>query len=203
MKVDIVGEDEVTRAILLRLLKNFRPDIEVGNILPARGGQIVNLAPKYNKLDSHILLLTDLDAYVCPPALLNAWFGNTPLNPKHLFRIAYGEAESWLMSDRTGFSTWIGANIDYIPESVIIDNRKQIREIVFPYKPSLFLMLEIASKSRKQSIRDSLMSKSGAKKGPLYNSTLIPFIDNSWNIEAAILNSTSLEKAVRRIIDFH
>ncbi len=202
MKVDIVGEDEVTRAVILRLLKDFRSDIEIGNILPARGGQIVTLAPKYNNIDSHIVLLTDLDAYICPPALLNDWLGNEPLNPKFLFRIAYREAESWLMSDRIGFSTWVGANIAFIPESVIIDNRKQIRELVFPYKPSLFLMLEIASKSRKKEIRDGLTSKSGAKKGPLYNSTLIPFIENSWNIKAAILNSTSLERAVQRIIDF-
>lgn len=202
MKVDIVGEDEVTRAVLKRLLKDLRLDIEIDKILPARGGQIKVLAPKYNALDLPIILLTDLDTYDCPPSLIYDWFKGVQINRNYLFRIAYGEAESWLMADRKGFSRWIGSKITSIPDSQIIDRRKNIKEIVFPYKPSLYLMRDIATNATNIKIKNGLIPKEGSKKGPLYNATLLPFIENYWNIESASINSTSLQKAIQRIKEF-
>ncbi len=202
MKVDIVGEDEVTRAVLKRLFRDLRLDIEIDKILPARGGQIKVLAPKYNALDLPIILLTDLDTYDCPPSLIQDWFKGVQINKNYLFRIAYGEAESWLMADRTGFSRWIGSKITSIPDSQIIDRRKNIKELVFPYKPSLFLMRDIATKATNIKIKNGLIPKEGSKKGPLYNATLLPFIENYWNIESASMNSTSLQKAIQRIKEY-
>ncbi len=199
MKVDIVGEDEVTRAVIKRLLKDFRPDIEINKVLPARGGQIKVLAPKYNQLKLPIICLTDLDVYDCPPSLIKDWFVSNLDNHLFLFRIAYGEAESWLMSDRKGFSKWINANIDLIPDKKVIDRRKNIFEIIFPYKPSLYLMKEIASQSKNNEIKEGLVPREGAKKGPTYNSTLLPFIEKHWDINNAASYSYSLTKTIERI----
>lgn len=202
MKVDIAGEDEVTRAVLLRLLTELRPDIEVNKVLPARGSQLKILAPKYNLLNSPVILLTDLDQYDCPPSLLSDWLPGVTLNRNLLFRIAYGETESWLMADRTGFSGWMGTEPELIPIPQTIDRIKDIREIVFPYKPSLFMMREIASKSKSKAIREGMVPKDGAKKGPLYNSTLVPFIQNIWDFHSASNHSTSLQRTILKIINF-
>jgi hypothetical protein len=88
MKIDIAGEDEVTVAVIRKLVNDLRPDVMIDKELPARGGQLKSLAPRYNNLNSHILLLTDLDVYDCPPSLLKDWFKGVPLNSKYLFRIA-------------------------------------------------------------------------------------------------------------------
>lgn len=202
MKVDIVGEDQVTTTIIERLINEYRNDIEIDKRLPARGGQIKNLAPKYNLLQTPIILLTDLDQYDCPPSLIRDWFGNSVLNPNYLFRVAHEEAESWLMADREGFANWIGVNINLIPQTRIINEKKGINEVIFNFKPSLFMMIEIASKSKYSNIRENLTPKIGAKKGPLYNAALIPFITNIWNIENAASNSYSLSKAIQRLVRF-
>ncbi|MFA5815989.1 MAG: hypothetical protein WC865_10255 [Bacteroidales bacterium] len=202
MKIDIVGEDDVTRAIIERLIEEYRPDLIIDKVLPARGGHIKPLAVKYNLVNSPIMLLTDLDTYDCPPSLIHDWFGPSILNPKYLFRIAYGEGESWLMADRVGFSAWIHSDIHLIPPTTIIDKRRNIFEIVFPYKPSLYLMREIASASRNIEMRTNFSPRTGAKRGPLYNSTLLPFIRSTWNIVNAARNSTSLSKTIQRLLEF-
>lgn len=64
------------------------------------------------------------------------------------------------------------------------------------------MMKKIASASKNDTIRDSLLPKEGAKKGPLYNSILVPFIEKIWNIEDAAKNSTSLAKTLERLKSF-
>jgi hypothetical protein len=103
------------------------------------------------------------------------------------------------MADREGFSKWIGADISFIPNPQLIDRIKKIRELVFPYKPSLYLMLVLASQSKITSLKENLTPRAGSKKGPAYNSSLLPFIRNHWDINTASDNSTSLYKAIQRI----
>jgi len=199
MKVDIVGEDPLTQAIIERLLSDYRKDLSVRERLPARGGQIKNNAPKYNLLGIPIIMLADLDDYPCPPSLLNDWFGGNAINGNLLFRIAQEEAETWLMADREGFSKWLGVSIDLIPLVQKIDKKKPIYEIICPIKPSLYMMREIVSKSPKIELKELLTPKAGAKKGPGYNSAILPFIRDKWNIENAASNSYSLTKAITRL----
>lgn len=203
MEIDIVGEDPVTQSIIERLLKEYRTDITIKNRLPARGGLIQSLAPKYNVLGSPIFLLTDLDTYSCPPELIRKWFGKENISDELLFRIAQEEAETWLMADRKGFSKWLSVDENLIPEPKLIDKKKGISEIVFPMKPSLFMMMKIASQSTNAKLKEDLTPKKGAGKGPAYNSAILPFIENKWNIENAASNSYSLTKAIRRLKDFN
>lgn len=199
MKIDIVGEDQVTQTIIERLINDYRTDLSINNRLPVRGGQIQTLAPKLNLLDSRIFLLTDLDNYDCPPSLVTDWLGGQPVNPQLLFRVAKDEAESWLMSDREGFSKWLQIDIDLIPTPSIIDNKTGAIELVFPYKPSLYMMLTMASKSSNKELKEYLTPVKGAKKGPGYNSAILPYIKDKWDIENAAKNSESLARTIQRL----
>jgi hypothetical protein len=143
--------------------------------------------------------LTDLDQYNCAPELISEWFGKAVFHKQFLFRVAHKEAESWLMADRKGFSKWLDIPINLIPDSKIIDKRKSIFELEFPYKPSLYMMKEIISKSSKKELVEKLTPNEGARKGPAYNSAIVPFIKNTWDIEYASRNSFSLKRTIEKI----
>lgn len=202
MDIDIVGEDEVTQTIIERLIGEYRTDLTIGTRHPLRAGGLVKLAPKYNDLGKAVFLLTDLDAHDCAPQLISKWFGDSPISDDMIFRVACDEAESWLMADREGFAKWVGVSRRLIPETTLRDVHKNIFELPFPYKPSLYMMRELAAHSRKTPIRDGLTPRLGAKKGPAYNATLTPFISDIWDVENAVQNSYSLSKAVQRLNEF-
>lgn len=199
MSVQIAGEDQVTMAIVERLITQYRPDLDIGPKRPSRGSQLKPNAPKYNQAGTPMIILTDLDLFHCAPQLKNDWFGNADLHPNLIFRVAVDEAESWLMADRHGLADWLGINVDLIPKASLRDAKKAIVELNFDYKPSLFLMRNLAIVSSKSELRNALIPLNGAKKGPMYNTALIPFIRSIWNPEAASLNSYSLSKAIERI----
>ncbi|MBM2816693.1 MAG: hypothetical protein HW421_3455 [Ignavibacteria bacterium] len=200
----VVGEDAVTQEIIKKLISfvftnelcNCRPE-------PVRGGQIKSLALKYNKLNSFIFLLTDLDTYDCPPTLINDWLPNIAISPKMIFRVACPEAEAWLISDRIGFSKYFGLKSELIPIVKNVDKRNPENiELYFPYKPSLFLIRELIGNSSNIKLKQMLQPRDRAKKGSEYNFALLPFIKNKWNIEEARKNSYSLNKAIIRLNDF-
>ena len=203
-EIIVVGEDDVTREIIKRLLQEYRKDLDVIREEPVRGGKIKKDVLKYNRLNLPVIMLTDLDQYDCPPSLIREWFQGEPKNPKLVFRVACDEAEGWLMSDKNGFAKFMKISKELLPDIKSLDARKnpQNIELAFPCKPSLFMMMKLAQKSADKSLKEKLMPRAGAKKGPQYNSTLLPFVVNYWNIEAAMRNSYSLQKAVARIREF-
>lgn len=196
----IIGEDEVTREIIKRLLSESGKPYRVSREEPARGGEIRKKASMYNRLDLPAVILTDLDVHDCPPSLIDDWFAGSAINPRLIFRVAYGEAESWLMADRAGFSRFLSIDQGHIPNAKSIDRRNPENiEPVFPYKPSLFLMMELVQKTSDPELKRKMTPRKRAKKGPEYNSALRPFIRSHWDIAAAARNSYSLRKAIRRI----
>ena len=200
MEVAIVGEDQATREILNRLI-NHVGGIIVKQEFPARGGRIKSLVPNFNNLSltRPVLLLTDLDQFSCAPELLSEWFRNSVRNPDFHVRVAVDEAEAWLMADREGFSRYFEVPLDLIPNPIVRSRLKpHIYEMNFPFKSSFYLMTRIIPHSRSKTIRENLLPKSGAKKGILYNSTIVPFIQNHWNIDSATRNSYSLRSTITR-----
>jgi len=147
--------------------------------------------------------LTDQDDAHCPPLMIAQWFGKEPLNKFMNFRIATTEAEVWLMADRINFSRWLKVDVEDIPEAVPIHKKTKYSELSFPIKPSLYLMMKLAPKSKNIPLRDQLIPRDLARKGPAYNSALLPFIEYVWSPEAARKNSTSLDKAINRLIEFN
>jgi len=200
--MNVIGEDAVTKAIIKKLINQYRPDITTGIELPVRGSDIKRQSIIANNLNEPVFILTDQDQHHCPPFMIRDWFGPTGVNNFVNFRIATTEAESWLMADRSAFAKWLKIDVADIPEAAPISRTKQYKELTFPLKPSLFLMRELASKSRNPDLREQLMPKELARKGPYYNSALLPFIEKKWRPQTARNNSTSLEKAIRRLIDY-
>lgn len=105
--VYIVGEDDVTRHVIYRILSycgagRFTVLME----LPARGGEIKNKIPNFNQLAMKfpVILLTDLDADNCAPELKRKLLGGLEQAENLVFNVAVDEAEAWLMADRDGFA---------------------------------------------------------------------------------------------------
>lgn len=100
--VYIVGEDDVTRHVIYRILSycgagRFTVLME----LPARGGEIKNKIPNFNQLAMKfpVILLTDLDADNCAPELKRKLLGGLEQAENLVFNVAVDEAEAWLMAD--------------------------------------------------------------------------------------------------------
>ncbi|OJX83404.1 MAG: hypothetical protein BGP01_13600 [Paludibacter sp. 47-17] len=202
MKVYIVGEDDVTCAIIKRILLYCSEGFEIISELPARGGQIKSKINEFNKLAAvyPVILLTDLDATSCAPQLLHHLTPKDKHN-QFIFNIAVDEGEAWLMADRYGFAEFAGVDIESIPRArpTRQGGRKALIEMCFAYKPSRFLTHELIKKSKKPDIIKQLTPKEGASKGPEYNTDLLPFIQKKWDIDEASKNSDSLTRMVNRI----
>ncbi len=202
MKVYIVGEDAVTFSILKRVLRYCSNEIVILTELPARGGQIKSKIVEFNTLSASypVILLTDLDAVMCAPELVRQ-IVPFPKNENFIFNVAIDEAEAWLMADIAGFATYFAIDANAMPISVMTKQggRKQLPEMNFNYKSSMYLTHELIKKSKKTEFIQQFTPKQGAAKGPEYNSAIVPFIENKWSIDVARTNSDSLNRMILRI----
>jgi hypothetical protein len=204
MRLFIAGEDEATKAIIKRVLGHCSSNFEIISELPARGGQIKSKMKEFNNLaeKNPVILLTDLDSNNCAPEL-KAKLIDFEQHKDFIFNIAVDEAEAWLMADRLGFAKYFGLDTNEIPLSVKKKQggRKELMEMDFSYKSSMFLTHELIKKSKKKDFVVQLSPKKGAAKGPEYNSAILPFIINEWDIELASQNSDSLSRMIKRLHD--
>jgi len=203
MEVILVGEDQATREILRRLLSYTNKPFDISREEPVRGSQVINLLPSYNRLRLPVVALIDLDRD-CPPVLIRRIFQNNRINENLFFRIAVEEVESWLMSDKSGFAHFLGIPEDRMPGTRYLDRRNHENiELDFPYKPSLYMSRVLIPLSRNLRLREQLTPVAGARKGPGYNTTIVPYIRGIWNINTAMMNSFSLRKAVQRLVEYN
>ena len=192
--IKLVVEDQLSEAVLKKILHIAKDRFLVTGCYGLRG----NIYLKRNIIGfnnaakgSPFLVLTDLDTSECPPALIKEWLPY----PKHhnlLFRIAVKEVEAWLLADWSGFARYLSIareGVSLNVESIKDPKRK---------------LIELAQKSRNRRLREAIVpsSKSDARQGPDYNGVLINFVNEFWNVEAAMSNSISLKKAVKSVIDF-
>ena len=201
MKVYIVGEDAVTFAIIRKILVHCSDSFEIITELPARGGGIKKKVQEFNNLSKSypVILLTDLDSDTCAPVLLNRLIQNK--NDKFIFNIAVDEAEAWLMADREGFSSYFKIKLEDMPSThqTKQGGRKLLTEMNFAYKSSMYLTHKLIQKSRSSEYKQQLIPKKGAAKGPEYNSCMLPFIQNAWNIDNACQHSDSLTRMIMKV----
>jgi len=201
MRVYIVGEDDVTLAVIRRVLTYCSDDYEIIQNLPARGGQVKSRISEFNKLsETHpVVLLIDLDNDVCAPLLINKLIKDK--NKDFIFNIAVDEAEAWLMADVKGFASHFRIKIEDMPSAhqTRQGGRKGLTEMNFAYKSSMYLTHELIKKSKNSEYIQQLTPKKNAAKGPEYNSCMLPFIQNIWNIDDARQNSDSLNRMITRI----
>jgi len=201
MKVYIVGEDPVTYTVIKKILAYCSSDFEIIAELPARGGEAKNKIPEFNRLskDHPVILLIDLDNNVCAPQLIKQLIKDK--NDDFVFNIAVDEAEAWLMADRKGFAAYFKIKIEDMPfaHQTKQGGKKALTEMNFSYKSSMYLTHELIKKMENSEYIRQLTPKKGATKGPEYNSCMLPFIRNAWNIDDARQNSDSLNRMILRI----
>ncbi len=192
--INLVFEDDLSKAVLEKLLHNSGHSYEVGCCFHGRGyGYIKRNISGFNNAAKGMpfLVLTDLDVEECAPTKIRNWL-SVPKHHNLLFRIAVREVESWLLADRVGFAKFLGIARGLIPANVdAIEDPKQC-------------LIKLAKRSRKRTLREDLVPVPGstAKQGPVYNDSLIFFVNNSWDHSAAKSNSPSLERTIRSLENF-
>jgi hypothetical protein len=191
----LVFEDELSGAILQRLIHVVRPQLVVDRSRVTRGNaKLFQDIPKYASMSKagypHIVL-TDLDRSPCPPELLSRW--QVPTLPGlMLFRIAVREVESWLLADRTGFSALLGIPLAKVPlDPDALPDPKQA-------------LLNLVRRCRRTSLKRDMLPASGsvAPIGPFYNDILMRFVREEWDVDRASKHSPSLRRAVIRLGSF-
>ena len=183
-------EDELSEAISTKILNSF--GIEIRIVLREGGNAYLRQkSPELNRAASgmDVFLLTDLNSLQdCPLGLIHSWIKG-PINPRFFFRVAVMEVESWIMADRVGFANFLSIPIHRIPfPTDAILNPKE-------------LLVSLARRSRKRRLRDELVPEPGAKipVGYGYNTRLMEFIQEHWNLERAASVSPSLKRTLDRI----
>lgn len=207
MDIFVVGEDDACKAVIYRVIAFCaalrKTSLKVVSELPARGGEIKNKIKNFNLLSKHtpVVLLTDLDNNTCPPSFIGTLMHGENKNRDFVFSVAVDEVEAWLLADREGFARYFQVDIDRIPgaSKTKMQGRSEKTEIVCPYKASLYFAQQILPHSRSKTKIEQLTPRPGATKGPEYNSVMIPFIQDHWNLETAMDNSNSLSGMVDRV----
>ncbi len=202
ISVILVGEDAVTRAVGRRLLAyTCGSAVVVEREEPIRGGQIKQRIPQFNALAAFqpVVMILDADTN-CPIDLLKSVLPEQEKHPRFFLRIAKDEAESWLLADREGFAKYLQIPLSCIPLFEAEKKRfAEKGEIATPYKSSLFIMKELAPLSKDKKLRIQFEVNGTAQKSKEYNSAMMPFVEQHWNIDNALINSYTLRKAIERL----
>jgi hypothetical protein len=192
--VNLATEDELSEAVLRRLLDHADRGYAVGTAYGRRGfGYLRNTITSWNRAARFVpfVVLTDLDLRLCPAELINEWLAE-PRHPNLLLRVAVREVESWLLADRSNLAQylrvsekWIPVNPDGLPD------------------PKAALV-DVARRSRSRAVRERIVPNRGstAKQGRDYNSCLVEFVRGIWNIEEAAAHSASLQGTVAKLGSF-
>lgn len=189
-EIIVVVEDALSNSVAKRLVFTCCQKMTaIRSIITNGNGNLRKRLPAFIRSAHAVpfLILTDLDAYACAPALLSDW-APRGIPEELIFRVAVREVESWLMADRKGFAAYLGVSVDRIPrapESEVDPKRKLVQ----------------VARSASRKIREELVPREGDRipVGPAYNATLMQFVVSRWEPESACENAPSLARAMSRL----
>lgn len=192
--VQLAVEDELSEAALRRVLQHAGRGYAVGTVYGRSGyGYLRRTIAGWNRAARGVpfVVLTDLDRYPCPAALIGDWIPEHR-HPNLLLRVAVREIESWLLADPANLSAFLQVNRNVIPP----------RPDALPDPKAV--LVDIASRSRSRDIRRRVVPRRGstAKQGPDYNACLVGFVHGDWNPAAAVCASPSLARTLVRLGSF-
>jgi hypothetical protein len=192
--VNLAIEDELSESVLRTLLNYVDREYFVGTAYGRQGfGYLRKTAVGWNvgAKGTPFVLLTDLDDYVCPSALIQEWL-NVPLHPNLIFRVAVREVEAWLLADRINIARFLSVAQARVPLNCddLADPKREL--------------IQLARKSRSRDMRERIAPRidSTAQQGPDYNGCLTAFVKSEWDIQTACNASPSLARAVQRLTSF-
>ena len=105
------------------------------------------------------------------------------------------------MADKEGFASYFGIPVELIPDATMqkMGGMVQVQEMDFEMKSSWMLTHQMMPQSTKTELKAQMVAEGTAAKGKEYNPAIVPFIRDSWNIEAAAENSDSLRRMIKRL----
>ena len=185
-------------AIARRLVSDYLPDVHIKE--PALGlAGIDDLRGRIRSCNAiaqyigPVLVVTDSDRPdPCPPALVSSWLHNIQSSPRLLLRFAVLEVEAWILADRASFARWLRVSEAIVPRypEQEIDPKRRI--------------VQLAGRSRSRRLREALVPQRGAgtnRVGPDYNTEIGGFVASDWNPEVARRHASSLDRAIRRLVE--
>jgi Domain of unknown function (DUF4276) len=200
----IAVEDDLSDAVVRQLLNHVRRGFQVRAryplaVLPhlhpelSGYGYLKTNVRAFNRASSEAphLLLTDLDAANCAPELVQEWVGGA-LHRNFVFRVAVREVEAWLLADIQNFAEFLRLAPISLPASA---------EAVAQPKEEI---VRLAALSPDAEIRDNLVPRPGstATTGRLFTRTLVSYVKDLWDIDAASGNADSLGRALKALRSF-
>jgi hypothetical protein len=188
--IALATEDALSESIGQRLLAELAPRLAAPMLLRKGGfGYLRSNLSRWQKLaERHpVVILTDLDAVVCPAILLTDWFGDRVRPQNLLLRVAVREAESWLLADHQAMRQLMGPRGKLPVQPDAIADPKQ-------------LLLKLAQ-SAPRDVRLDLVKVAGAvsSQGIGYNARLTDWVQNEWSPERAAQRSASLDRTRLRL----
>jgi hypothetical protein len=192
--ISLAVEDSLSEVVLKRILQWSKRPYAMGPCYGKRGRSYLQKSLHgFNRAakGTPILVLADLNADECAPALIRQWLSEKK-QCNLILRIAVREIESWLLADREGLTQYLHV----IKKSIPIE----VEKIEHPKE----FLIRLAKSSRSRTIREDLVPRpeSTATVGPNYNTQLIYFVERKWDIPSACRHSDSLERTVRRLREF-
>jgi len=191
--INLVFEDELQKAVMLRILGLFGEKYTPGTLLPGYGfGYIKKRIHNFNQASKTMpfFILTDLDTTTCAPSKIAEWLPEQK-NPNLIFRIAVPEVESWLFADITNFSKQLCCRYT-LPDGA--DSVNDGRAFLFT----------IIKKTSPRKIKEEILPEEGtsARFGIGYNLVLCNFVAKHWDPHIARFHSASLDRAIRALDAF-
>jgi hypothetical protein len=191
LPLTLATEDELSEAITTRILAEF-PPILIGTLLRKNGyGYLRSRMRNFCEIarNSPVLIVTDLDTYVCPVGLRLDWIRQLSIPSGLLLRVAVREIESWLLADHDAMIGLFG----------------RLARRRLPDKPDTLadpkdFLLDLA-RIGPRPVRSALRAEPGAiaKQGLGYNRLLCDLVRASWCPRRAAERSPSLRRAMDRI----
>ncbi|MBN9047036.1 MAG: hypothetical protein J0H18_15415 [Rhizobiales bacterium] len=186
-------EDELSEEVGLKLIRDILGTNWSFRVLRNGGfGYLKSKLESFVEMSRHypVLMITDLDAEVCAPRLLEKWFNRLEKPDNFVFRVAVREVESWVLADAIDFAGYLG-----IKQSMIPPNPDELHD------PKATL-INIARKAKK-SLRLDIVPERGAlaKQGLGYNRALCQFVREQWDCRRAASNSESLSRACTKVAE--
>lgn len=192
--VNLAVEDELSEAVVRRLLRHAGRAYAIGTTYGLRGnGYLRRNIEGWNRAarGKPFILVTDLDRYACPSALISDWL-DRQRHPNLVFRVAVREIEAWILADRSTLANYLVVSEELIPARAEAEEDPK------------GTLINVARRSRNRSIRERIVPRPGstAQQGPDYNACLSEFVATRWNIATAAGAALSLSRAVRSFRQF-
>jgi hypothetical protein len=184
-------EDRLSEAVATKVAKHvLGEEVFLKSIVGNGFGSLRRKLPNFRNASRQypVWLLTDLDRWPCPVALINEWTGGAALPANFSLRVAVREIESWLLADRSELAEFLG-----VSNAKIARNPDSIND------PKRYLVN--LARAGRRAIREDIVPRKGsaASQGFGYNVRLCEFVEQAWSPDRASGESRSLEKAMMRL----